>query len=387
MKKPLPKRRQLVSSIDGKLESSSTKNHWPLIIILLKLGPKLAPILTKLIGVLTKLLKGLFGFKAIGAAGSLGLYSLVFTWQMALAIIIFILVHEYGHLRAMKKCGLKTKGIYLIPGFGGAAIADERWKSSQDEAYIAIMGPVFSLWFIIPAIIIYFITKDPIFAAIASLTSFINLFNLFPINPLDGGRVVKSLLYSIQGSFGFYFSFISVIIATIISIKFGLSLLAIISVIGLMEIFNDYGLFVSMKKFSMTVARCFYLIIVGLFGFLPTVLWIAGFTQMSITGIIMTLAFDALGLVILLFDMSVTTGDKGLINYPIILINDFFMGIKEIFTFNHDNLKTIEGYQPMNKKYLFYYAGIYAVTIMIMISLMIYTAQIPGAEIGKEMLK
>lgn len=378
-----------MSSDSQIIENRPTKSYLGLIVILLKLSPKLLPILSKLLAVVVKLLKGLLGFKAVGAAASLGLYTLMFTWQMALALVVFLLVHEYGHLRAMKKCGLKTSGIYLIPGFGAVAVASEKWKKSQDEAYIAIMGPIFSLWFIIPAIILYLITQNPIFAAMASLMSFINLFNLFPINPLDGGRVVKSLLYSVKGSFGFYFPLISLIAAIIISIELGFSLLAIIAAIGLMETFYDYGLSKSMPSLTMTLARIFWLTLIGVAGLMPTISLIAGLSSPSIWAIALILVIDIVGFIILLADINLQAHyfNKPWTYYPVIVITDFFRSIKEIFTLKPGSLKPIEDYEPMAKKYLLFYTGIYILTIFAMIGLMIYAAQVPGAEIGREMLK
>lgn len=368
------------------------KSNWALIFVFLKLSPKLITIFGKIMGFLPKVLKGIFSLKAAGAAASVGMYSLLFTWQMALALVAFILVHEYGHLRAMKKCGLKTSGIYLIPGFGGAAIAAEKWKSSQDEAYIAIMGPIFSLWFIIPSIIIYFITKDPIFAAIASLMSFINLFNLFPINPLDGGRVVKSLLYSIKGSFGFYFSLLSALAAIIISLKLGFSLLAIIATLGLMEMTSDYGLTKSVPKLMKTMLRITFVFVFVFISVSPIMAWLGGVEVPGIFGvisIICSIIFGILFIIGLLGDIHISTQDSKLpfYYYPIIVITDVFKGIGEIFTLKPSNLKPIEDYQPMSKGYLSLYALAYALTIVAMVGLMIYTAHIPGAEIGKEMIK
>lgn len=112
-----------------------------MIVLAAKLGPKIIPIFIKL-------LKELFGLKTAGIAGSAALYSYLLTWEMGIALVCFIFIHEYGHLWAMQKCGLKTKGIYLIPGFGGVALGAEGFKSGRNEAYIAIMGPVFGLFWL-----------------------------------------------------------------------------------------------------------------------------------------------------------------------------------------------------------------------------------------------
>jgi len=96
-------------------------------LVLLKIGGKFITVITKM-------------SKLIFAGASIVAYSYIFTWQFALVLVAMIFIHEYGHLTAMKQCGMKTKGIYLIPFFGGAAITDDMFKSRRDESYIALMA-------------------------------------------------------------------------------------------------------------------------------------------------------------------------------------------------------------------------------------------------------
>src|SRR3989344_1622854 len=168
-----------------------------LLVLLAKLGPKLFPVLVKMHDALWGVVKSLFGVKSIGLVGSVGLYTYLFTWPMAVALVVFIGIHEYGHLWAMKRCGIKTKGMFFLPGFGAVAVAEERFGSARNEAYIAIMGPIFGLvFFVFPIMYLFWYTGNPQWAAVAAIMAFINLINLLPINPLDGGRILKSLAYS-----------------------------------------------------------------------------------------------------------------------------------------------------------------------------------------------
>ena len=52
------------------------------------------------------------------AAASVAVYSVMFTVEFALALVAVLMFHEYGHVRAMKKFGIPTKGFYLIPCMG-----------------------------------------------------------------------------------------------------------------------------------------------------------------------------------------------------------------------------------------------------------------------------
>jgi putative peptide zinc metalloprotease protein len=53
-----------------------------------------------------------------------------------------LVIHECGHLRCMKQYGLKTRGIYLIPLLGAAAVAEDAFPSRRAEATIALAGPL-----------------------------------------------------------------------------------------------------------------------------------------------------------------------------------------------------------------------------------------------------
>jgi Zn-dependent protease len=66
-----------------------------------------------------KLFKSAKVIKVLFAAGSLAAYSWLFSIEFAIALICCLVFHEYGHIKAMKYFGLKTKGIYLIPFVGG----------------------------------------------------------------------------------------------------------------------------------------------------------------------------------------------------------------------------------------------------------------------------
>lgn len=355
------------------------------LVILLKIGPKLLPILTKLIKVTLSFLKGGAVVKGAGAAASIGLYSYLFSWQMGISLVAFIFIHEYGHYWAMKKCGIKTKGIYLIPGFGGAAVAAEGFKSARNEAYIAVMGPLFGLFFIVPMIALYFVFSDPMYAAIASLMALINLFNLLPINPLDGGRIVKALLYSFKASFGFFFMFFSLALAGVMAWKLGLALLAYIAIIGIFETLSDYGLLEAMKNFSKTALRIFlgyvaYLMIVILFWAYNT-----GGITVGVVFATILLLFLFTALILDMYRCTQANNNLAFL-YPVEVVRQFFKGIAELFSIKASQLKRPDGYEQMNGKGILMHSFAYIFTIILMVSLIWFASSMPGAHHAKEML-
>jgi Zn-dependent protease len=149
--------------------------------------------------------------KIVLAGVSLAAYTYMFSWKFALMIMAQLLIHEYGHIWAMKRTGIKTKGIFFIPFVGGAAVASEDFKSRNDEVFVALMGPVFGFACAGGMLALYYATNNPIYAAGASWMAMINLFNLLPINPLDGGRVMKSIAFSLHTTVGLVFLVLGII--------------------------------------------------------------------------------------------------------------------------------------------------------------------------------
>jgi Zn-dependent protease len=358
---------------------SSSGKVGPMV-LLAKLAPKLLPIMTKFAAAMPKVFKGLLSFKAVGVVASAGMYTYIMTWQMGISITAFILVHEYGHLWAMKRCGLKTNGVYLIPGFGGAAVSEEGFKSCRNEVFIALMGPLVGLLFIVPVLVVYYPTGNPMFAAIASAMAVINLINLFPINPLDGGRVVKGLLHSFHGAIGFYFSLISFVVAVILSVNFGMSLCAYIAVIGLVETFTNYGLLDHMRRFKRSFMRLMMLTAI-FWGFQ---LDITSYFNLLLAWLLVVMAGTVL-VVQLLCQAREEYGNA--LFAPLALIADVFAGAKEFFSIRPWQLKRVDGMESMSRPLILVYSVAYVITILIMTSIIWYANQLPGCELAMQMLK
>lgn len=201
--------------------------------LLTKFGFKLLPWITKLLKA-TKFLK-------IGLAlASFGVYAFMFTWKFALLIMIALAWHESGHVWAMRKIGIKTKGFYFIPFLGGAAIAEEKAKTYASWSFVALMGPVWGLGLALATCVLYYATNNPMFAAAAGWMGFLNLFNLFPVVPLDGGQVVRSIAFSIHKRFGFAFLCVSLLLCSILAFKMQAGLFAFLLFIGIADLIAEH---------------------------------------------------------------------------------------------------------------------------------------------------
>ena len=144
---------------------------------------------------------------------SFAVYAFFFSWQFAIILIGSLLFHEYGHVWAMQRCGIPTKGIYLIPFVGGVAVGSNEMPSRKADVFISLMGPIFGLALAIVTAIAYALTGWMLLAAATLFMVMVNLFNMVPIYPLDGGRVLKCVAYSVPRPVGIVLFGLSLLMA------------------------------------------------------------------------------------------------------------------------------------------------------------------------------
>lgn len=164
-------------------------------------------------------------------------------WGPAFAVgaLALIGIHEAGHVWAMRKAGLKTRGMYFLPFMGAVAIVDQNLSSRWQEYWLTIMGPVFGYAAVLATIGLYFATGHQFFIVLALFGAFINLVNLLPALPLDGGRILRSLtLSAASGHIGFGLVAAVSIGAAILAWQAGFMLFGIFAAIGLFELYQDY---------------------------------------------------------------------------------------------------------------------------------------------------
>ncbi|MGS0537250.1 metalloprotease [Pseudoalteromonas sp. SaAl2] len=202
----------------------------------------------------TKPKQGLLGIFALGfklfksakvvkvalAGASVAGYAWLFTFEFALMLIACLVIHEYGHVRAMQYFGIKTKGIYLIPFVGGLAVSDDKITTRWQDVVISLMGPAFGLITSVLGVVLYYVTEMEVFAGVAVLSALLNLFNLLPILPLDGGHVLKSISFSMRSWVGLSVCLLGVLFGLWISYTFGLMLLVFFLFIGALEIVFEW---------------------------------------------------------------------------------------------------------------------------------------------------
>jgi len=124
---------------------------------------------------------------------ALAIYSMAFGWQFAAGFVLLIFIHEMGHLIAARMVGLKVSLPLFIPFFGARILLREMPRNAWIEAIIGIGGPLLGSLGAVAVAACYFYTGNQLFLALGYVGCLINLFNLVPIIPLDGGRIVAAI--------------------------------------------------------------------------------------------------------------------------------------------------------------------------------------------------
>jgi Zn-dependent protease len=148
---------------------------------------------SKLKALLPLLKLGKFGGTILSMLVSVGAYAFLFPWQFAVGFVILIFVHEMGHVFAAKRKGLPVSAPTFIPFMGALITLKRHPQDAETEAYVAFGGPILGT---VGALLTYWLgvyTGNPLFYGLAWTGFAINLFNLVPIHPLDGGRIVTAI--------------------------------------------------------------------------------------------------------------------------------------------------------------------------------------------------
>ncbi|HVI96120.1 MAG TPA: site-2 protease family protein [Anaeromyxobacter sp.] len=191
---------------------------------------------TKLLGTIAKAAKTT---SVAWAAVSAAAWGVLFSWKFAAALLIQLFVHEYGHVHAMRRTGMRVRGLYLVPFLGALAVTDDAFTSRRQQAYVALNGPFWGALFSLVPAGLWLWTRDPLWAAVATWWAVINLFNLLPIAPLDGGRVMQAFAYSYSSTLGVALTVLGLGGAVAVGTAFGYELVWMIAALGALELLAE----------------------------------------------------------------------------------------------------------------------------------------------------
>ena len=124
---------------------------------------------------------------------SFGFYWSLWGWKFAAGFILSIYIHEMGHVAMLVRLGVQATAPMFIPGFGALIRMREHLPTAREEALVGLAGPNWGLGAALAAWGLAFAFDSPLFAAIASVGAWINLFNLTPVWQLDGSHAWRAL--------------------------------------------------------------------------------------------------------------------------------------------------------------------------------------------------
>ena len=123
---------------------------------------------------------------------SLLFYVVAFGWRIGVVLVLLIAAHELGHYFAYRAYGLPVRAPVFVP-FLGAYTAGAIAPDLEADAYIALAGPLTGFVLAGVCYALGSATNDRFWLACADIGAFLNLFNMLPVLPFDGGRVIGAI--------------------------------------------------------------------------------------------------------------------------------------------------------------------------------------------------
>jgi Zn-dependent protease len=161
---------------------------------------RLAPIGVAILAFLTKvksIILLLPKLKLLVTAGtmavSIAAYATIWGASFALGFVVLLLVHEMGHVIALRREGIKASAPMFIPFLGAVISARSLGDNAAAEARVGLAGPLLGTLGSAVCLVIWHATGHDYWRALAFTGFFLNLFNLLPVVPLDGGRAMAAM--------------------------------------------------------------------------------------------------------------------------------------------------------------------------------------------------
>jgi Zn-dependent protease len=124
---------------------------------------------------------------------SIGFYAMLFGWPYAFAIMVLLFIHELGHYIWMKALGLNPQLPIFVPGIGAYVAMTKLPPDQATHAWVALAGPLVGG---LGCTILYWLgvhSGNNWLLAAGSTGFFLNLIQLIPAKPLDGGFVIQAV--------------------------------------------------------------------------------------------------------------------------------------------------------------------------------------------------
>jgi Zn-dependent protease len=124
---------------------------------------------------------------------SVAAYSLFFGWEFAAGFVLLLFVHEMGHVFQLRREGISASTPMFIPFLGAAIFSKSLGDNALAEARVGLAGPILGTLGAAVCLAIGEALNSDLLRALAYVAFFINLINLIPVVPFDGGRAMAAM--------------------------------------------------------------------------------------------------------------------------------------------------------------------------------------------------
>ncbi len=218
-------------------------------------------IFAKLKFILIALKLGKFASTLVSMLFMIVIYAQMYGWAYGLGFVLLLFAHEMGHYIVAKKINMNVSGPVFIPFVGAFISMKDEPENAVAEAAMAAGGPILGSLAALGSVLIYMVTDNNLFLALAYTGFMINLFNLIPIHPLDGGRIVTAISPKIW--------LIGIPILLYVSIKFFNPIIIMFLIMGCVQAYKQWrNPDTNYYNTSISTKIIFSLIFFGLMAFL-----------------------------------------------------------------------------------------------------------------------
>lgn len=127
-------------------------------------------------------------------------YALFLGWPFAVGFVFLLFIHEMGHVIAIRWKGGEASLPYFIPFLGAFVRLRTQFHDPRDDAFVGIAGPIAGTLAAIACWGVYGWNGSVLMLFLSYVGFFLNLFNLLPVYPLDGGRVARAIHRKLWGA-------------------------------------------------------------------------------------------------------------------------------------------------------------------------------------------
>jgi Zn-dependent protease len=128
---------------------------------------------------------------------SAAIYVWIGGWWFGIGLIVLLFVHEMGHVIQLRREGLKASAPMFVPFLGAVVFAKSLGENALAEARVGLAGPILGTLGAAGCLAIGVATNSDLLRALAYVGFLLNLINLVPLVPFDGGRAMAAMAPSL----------------------------------------------------------------------------------------------------------------------------------------------------------------------------------------------